>query len=264
MPYQIEIREKTFTSSHREKLQFPPHIHPHLELIYLRSGSSMVFVDNKRYSFKAGELLLLFPNQIHSYVDESSIDADMLIFAPDLFSELKEILCTKTSISPIHHPDQLPTDIAERFAKIHQQLNSKDLFNQLSAKGQLLSLLCELLSCMELMDAPAEQDCIKRLLTYCIEHYTEPLSLELLSKDLHLNKYYISHIFRERMNISYKDFINQLRVEHACELLRKDIQITEVAYASGFSTIRTFNRAFLKHMGITPREYTRKLIRKIE
>ncbi len=257
MPYQIEIRKKTFTSSRLKKLQFPSHIHPHLELIYLKRGTSLVTTDNKKYCIGDGDLLLIFPNQIHAYHDETSIDASMLIFAPDLFSELKEVLCTKTPVSPIIHRDRIPTDIAEQLTQIHQQLNSEDSFSQLSAKGKLLSLLCELLSSMELIDAPADQDCIKRLLIYCTEHYTEPLSLELLSKELHLNKYYISHIFQERMNISYKDFINRLRVEHACELLQTDAQITEVAYASGFSTIRTFNRAFLKHMEMTPREYVK-------
>ena len=59
------------------------------------------------------------------------------------------------------------------------------------------------------------------------------------------------------MGISYKDFINSLRVEHACKLLTKDISVTEVAYASGFTTIRTFNRAFLKHVGMTPRDYAK-------
>jgi len=260
MPYQIEIRKKPFTSSCLKKLQFPSHIHPHLELIYLKRGTSIVTTDNKKYCLGDGDLLLIFPNQIHSYRDETSIDASMLIFAPDLFSELKEVLCTKTPISPIIHRDRIPTDIAEQLTQIHQRLNAQDPFSQLSAKGKLLTLLCELLPSMELIDAPADQDCIKRLLIYCTDHYTEPISLELLAKELHLNKYYISHIFQEKMNISYKDFINRLRVEHACELLAKDVQITEVAYASGFSTIRTFNRAFLKYMGKTPREYVRDTI----
>ena len=119
MPYQIEIRKKPFTSSCLKKLQFPSHIHPHLELIYLKKGTSIVTTDNKKYCLSDGDLLLIFPNQIHSYRDETSIDA------------------------------------------------------------------------------PADQDCIKRLLIYCTDHYTEPISLELLAKELHLNKYYISHIFQE-------------------------------------------------------------------
>ncbi|MBQ8813121.1 MAG: AraC family transcriptional regulator [Lachnospiraceae bacterium] len=255
MPYHIETREKPFTANHMRKLQYPPHIHPHLELIYIKSGVSIATADNKKYRLSDGDLFLTFPNQIHFYHDESPIDAYMLIFVPDLFSDLKELFQKKSPVSAVLHADQLPEDIAEQLVKIRERLNSGDTFSRISAKGYLLSLLGEILPRMPLTDATADQDSIKRLLIYCTENYTEPLSLELLSKELHLNKYYISHIFQERMHLSYKDFINNLRVEHACKLLTKDAHITEVAYASGFTTIRTFNRAFLKHMGMTPREY---------
>lgn len=60
------------------------------------------------------------------------------------------------------------------------------------------------------------------------------------------------------MHICFKDFINSLRVDSACSLLVKSSSITDVAYASGFSSVRTFNRAFLKHMHVTPREYVRQ------
>ena len=72
---------------------------------------------------------------------------------------------------------------------------------------------------------------------------------------MHLNKYYISHIFNERLNISFTDFINSLRIEHACSLLERGANITEVALSSGFSSVRTFNRVFLQTLNTTPRDY---------
>lgn len=257
MLYQIETRDNPFTASHIQRLLPIPHIHPHLELIYLKSGSSIAAADNHRYEIGAGDLFLSFPNQIHFYHDQEPVDGYLLIFSPDLLADLKDIFQTKTPTESILHREQLPPDIVEELNKICDKLKSDSAFSQISAKGRLLTLLGEILAQMALIDAPADQDSIKKLLTYCTENYTEPLSLESLSKELHLNKYYISHIFQERMGISYKDFINSLRVDHACKLLTKDIPITEVAYASGFTTIRTFNRAFLKHVGMTPRDYVK-------
>lgn len=258
MIYDIETRDDPFTAVKINRLLPRPHIHPHLELIYLNSGSSIATLDNKKYRLTAGDLFLGFPNQIHFYHDEIPPTGYMLIFSPDLFTDLKDTFQTKYPVSPVLNFGQLPTDVVEQLSKIHTRLNSGSAFDQLSAKGCLLALLGELLSRMTLIDVPASQDNIKNLLTYCTEHYAEPLTLDILSKELHLNKYYISHIFQERMDISYKDFINSLRVEYACSLLTKDAMITDVAHASGFSTIRTFNRAFLKHAGMTPREYVKK------
>lgn len=255
MLYQIETRDNPFTASIIHRLAPRPHIHPHLELIYLKTGCSIAAADSHRYELNGGDLFLAFPNQIHFYHDQKPVEGYMLIFSPDFLTDLKEVFQTKTPTESVLHREQLPPDILEKLDTIHQKMKSPASFSQLSAKGCLLALLGELLPQMSLCDAPADQESIKKLLTYCTENYTEPLSLESLSKELHLNKYYISHIFQERMGISYKDFINSLRVEHACKLLTKNSHITEVAYASGFTTIRTFNRAFLKHMEITPREY---------
>ena len=102
--------------------------------------------------------------------------------------------------------------------------------------------------------ARLEYDALRTLLREGGGYYVPPERLPI-SEALHLNKYYISHMFKERMNIGFTDFINSLRTEHACELLKKDVSITDVAFSSGFSSIRTFNRVFLENTGMTPRDY---------
>ena len=59
-----------------------------------------------------------------------------------------------------------------------------------------------------------------------------------------------------KLRMGFNDYINSLRVSNACKLLRKtDLSITEISERVGFNTLRTFNRAFSKQMGMTPREY---------
>lgn len=260
MPYQIETRKYAFTASHIHRLLPMPHIHSHLEIIYLKKGVSVAVLDNKKYLLEAGDLFISFPNQIHFYHVKTSVEGYMIIFTPELFRELKEVFHTKIPDYPILHRNQLPADMVSRMEKICEKLRTDSAYDKIAARGCLLTLLGEILPFMILADSPSDQDTIKNVLKYCMEKYTEPLSLELLSKELHLNKYYISHIFRERMNISYKDFINNLRVEHACILLEKGSSITDIAYVSGFSSVRTFNRAFLKYLDMTPRDYIRQKI----
>ena len=87
------------------------------------------------------------------------------------------------------------------------------------------------------------------------EYVITDLGREMLAKELYLNKYYISHVFHERMQMGFKEFVNKLRIEHSCGLLEKGCSIIDIAYASGFSSVRTYNRAFLKYMEMSPREY---------
>lgn len=258
MSYKIEKQKNAFRANHFKYLLPRPHIHTHLELVYLKEGKTEVVLDNKKYVLEAGELFIAFPNQIHFYHDQTPVEGCFLIFSPEIVREFKEIFQTKIPMNPIVHADCFTMDVWDGMQKILRKLEDYTSFDEIVAKGYLLAILGEMFSHMEFSNKPGDQETIKKILSYCIENYTEPLTLECLAKDLYLNKYYISHIFQERMNTHYKDFINQLRIEHACGLLKEDSRITEIAYASGFSTVRTFNRAFLKYMNMTPREYIKK------
>ena len=99
---------------------------------------------------------------------------------------------------------------------------------------------------------------LRAIISYCTEYFAENLSLSTLESELHLNKYYISHLFSTKLGLRFNDYVNSLRISYACDALRHNTaSVTEIAAQVGFGTPRTFNRAFLKQMGCTPSEYRR-------
>ena len=243
-------------SSSLKHLDPPLHIHSHLELIYIDKGASLATADRNEYLIEEGDFFLAFPHQIHGYHDLApALEGGIFIFSADLFKDLKDIFYNKVPVSPIIKSSSLSFDAKERINTISRLHNSDSAFDRIAAKGYLLALLGELLPLMTLVPNDSDQDSIKNILVYCSEHYTDPLSLEQLAKELHLSKYYISRTFQERMHMSFTDFINNMRTEHACNMLEKGVNITEVAFSAGFSSIRNFNRIFHQNMGMTPREY---------
>ena len=260
MQYFYERRKNDFVSNPIRSLTPLPHIHPHLEMIYLESGSSVAALDGKEFLIGEGDLFLAFPNQIHAFHDRSELKGWIFIFAPELFPDLERLFNQKTPMNPVIDSGFLPKDLAERLQSASGRIGSSDAFEIIAGKGQLLSVLGEVLPAMQLVDSPAAQDSIKNVLIYCAENFTEPLTLDSLSEALHLNRFYISHIFCKRMGMSFPDFINGLRLERACHLLSKGWNITEAAYASGFSSIRTFNRIFARDLKMTPSQYIRQEI----
>lgn len=232
-----------------------PHIHPHLELIYLLEGSAIATADQKSALLEAGDIFLSFPNQIHYYYTQSPIQGIMLIFTSDLVRELEPYFHDQLPDSPVIKKPVLSFDTTALITTIMDKFSSSASIDKTAAIGYLQALLGELLPMMTLVPNTSDQDSIKLVFQYCLEHYTEPLTLEEVSRELHLSKYYISHMFKERMNISFLTFLNGMRVEHACNLLKKGTRITDAAFSSGFSSLRTFNRIFVQSMGITPREY---------
>ena len=255
MLYQFEQRKSTFTASRISSLVSNPHIHPHLELIYLTEGSAYAHADTGRFLLEAGGLFLSFPNQIHFYHVQSPVRGYMMIFSPDLIGDFKKTFEKQVPQNAVLQAAQMPGDIAGQIERIVSAYASELPLKQVIMKGYLMAILAAILPEVPMTEATANQDTVKILLNYCIENYTEPLSLDKVSQELHLSKYYICHVFKERMGIGFADFINNLRIEHARGLLARGGKITDVAYASGFSSIRTFNRVFSSVTGMSPSAY---------
>jgi AraC-like DNA-binding protein len=124
-------------------------------------------------------------------------------------------------------------------------------------KGQMLSFFGGLLHRMDLTK-PREGDSqsLKAVVRYCSQNFTKELSLEILERELHISKYYISHLFSHKLNMRFNDYVNSLRISDACRYLRHDSRsVTEISELVGFATLRTFSRAFIKQIGMTPSQY---------
>ncbi len=259
MAYTIENKTYQYHIGAAKSLGRLPHIHTHLELVYLRSGRAYAYVDRQRHEIGPGELFLAFPNQIHYYETVEPVNILISIFSSGLHRELEKLLAGKIPVTPVLSADLIPKETEHRLMSILKKRRSGDSFEKLSATGELLSLISELLPRFSYHEVPTEQDSVKRILEYCSTHYTEPITLEVLAEELYLSKYYISRVFHERMEFSFTEFIGNLRVNFACDQLRAGESITRAGLSSGFASIRSFNRVFLKVMGMTPREYVRQI-----
>ena len=258
MYYKFEKRTTPFfATTSLSSLSPIPHIHPHLELIYLTEGQNTVTADSTTQLLRAGDLYLAFPNQIH-YYDGKSAKGVLIIVAPELFPDLFDIFSSKLPKNPIIQKEFLPSDIYSQLERICTYWNAPGVLYKIAANGYMQGLLAELLDRMDLVDTQNNQDNVREILVYCIAHYKEVLTLDALAEALHLSKFYISHIFSDRLKISFTDFINGLRIESACRRLDKGHDITDVAFESGFSSIRSFNRNFKRNTGITPSEYIKQ------
>lgn len=262
MGYSIERKTYQYHVGMAERLGKLPHIHTHLEMVFLRQGRSVAILDRQRYEIEAGDLFLAFPNQIHYYEDQEPLKLTIAIFSPEIHRQLEKLLTGRIPVCPVLKKDTLPKNTEALLYGIWKKKRSDSPFDRLQATGQLLSFLGEILPLFEYHEVEGDPDSVARILSYCSEHYTEALTLEVLSKELFLSKFYISRVFRERMKFGFSEFIGSLRVNYVCDRLDAGVPITEAALSAGFSSIRTFNRVFLKMMGMTPREYAKSIVRK--
>lgn len=91
---------------------------------------------------------------------------------------------------------------------------------------------------------------------YMKEHYYEDLTLAGVADKVGITPGYLSTLFSQKMNIKFVDYLNELRVEYACNYLRRnDLKTYEIAYKVGFHDEKYFSKVFKKITGQSPSGY---------
>lgn len=140
--------------------------------------------------------------------------------------------------------------------------NNQTLFEQLISTDSkelyrvFLTLFQEIFTVAE-ENEEETQDIIRRILEYIDIHYKEDLSLSDLAENFALTESYLSRLIKERTGITFKSYLNQLKVNYAKKLLtEKKMKVSEVAESVGVQNVNTFIRMFKQYEGVTPGKYS--------
>ena len=99
---------------------------------------------------------------------------------------------------------------------------------------------------------------LQEMLEYISEHYQDELDLTNLADTFNFNYSYLSTYFNTRMGEGFSEYLNRIRVNHACRYLEKgELSIAVVSDRVGYSDQSYFCRVFKKITGETPSAYRR-------
>lgn len=260
-----EKREQKLQINMTENMRFPEHLHEDLEILLVQEGQVEVNVMGKRKILSAGDCAIIFPEMIHSYQMISENRVYILIFDHSFAGSYRRSVQKYCPERPFVMAENLSSDVVlvlERLLTLSWQKNSE--FDQSAEAWSALAgawihvLLALLMPYLKLEERERSEwmDITGRLVQYIMEHYREQLTLEGLAKELHVNKYYLSHIFSNRLQMNFRQYLNHIRLEHALyEIRATDLPITRIWEEAGFNSQRSFNRIFQETVGITPVEY---------
>ena len=100
-----------------------------------------------------------------------------------------------------------------------------------------------------------------RLAQYVLEHYDQDLSLKTLAVHFKGNAAYIGQIFKRDMHKSFSDYLKDVRMEKAKELLENSsLSAKDIAVKVGFQNVTYFSTVFKKETGLSPAEYKRAFL----
>lgn len=97
---------------------------------------------------------------------------------------------------------------------------------------------------------------VNDVVAYVREHYAERISLDELAHRCGVNPTHLSRSFRQATGTPLFEFINRIRIQKACGLLKRtDLPVLEIAVSVGYNNVSFFNRYFRRLMHVSPREY---------
>jgi AraC-like DNA-binding protein len=104
-----------------------------------------------------------------------------------------------------------------------------------------------------------DQECIDRIFRFTHSHFRDPISLRNVARVACMSVPSFCYYFKRRTQKTYIDFLNEVRINHACnQLLTTDLPVTDICYDSGYNTIGHFHRQFLKLRKTTPLQYRKQ------
>ena len=99
-------------------------------------------------------------------------------------------------------------------------------------------------------------DYVERAVNLIHTEYVNGITAQRIAELLHLNRSYLSVLFKKRMGLGVAEYLAQYRMKRAVELLTvKDKSITVTALSVGYPDVYTFSKAFKKRFGLSPRAY---------
>lgn len=255
-----ENHKEDFIAFQTSEMNFPLHLHAQLELVYILKGQAEVTINREARTLYQGDMAVIFPNIVHCYFCEEHHNENnciLLIASPRLTGDFINNTLKWHPQSPFFSAGELPEDVPYAIRQLFLQSRQEEP-NLPIYRAYLQIILARM---WPLLDPVRNKDTdfydlTHRVVSYILQNFSQPLTLEETAKQLGVNKFYLSRTFSEKLHTGFNDYLNSVRISHAQDLLSStDKPITEIAFDCGFESQRTFNRAFLKACSMSPREY---------
>ena len=242
-----------------------PHEHKFYELEVTLLGDGTQTINGTTHPMRRGEVHIIRPGDVHAFHTDGTLKTFMVQFAPkhispEIVSELGradralitylsndecdafENLCNSLELLKSGDCD-LDPEVIHRLVNLLVMFFYSSFNNRKKTKG----------------GASDSQDKIQQMLDWIHMHYRTCINADDVAKQFHFNTAYLRRLFKERVGVSIMQYLKELRLEYAKNLLlTTDLKISEVCDRSGYRSMPTFISDFKQKNNYAPLAYREK------
>lgn len=237
---------------------FPAHIHQFPEIVYCLEGSMELTVDEKTETMNAGDMAIIAPFCVHSFHTPEYVNRWIAVFSTDFLSGVlsEEEIYGEGAHCVFTPSPQLAAFVSSRLADSNEKFFTLTAEDIRSFKVLSTAVYEEYMRVVPYSVKRTHNKALSAILLYVSEHYLDNLSLSSIGAALGYSPKYVSLCLSDidDMNLFY--LVNSFRAEHAKKLLLStELKVIDIAYECGYSSEKSFHRAFHQVTGTTPGKY---------
>ena len=239
-----------------------------------------MIVENKKYSLKEGDIIIINSGTLHALVAPPKGERIILQFSDYLLYSLREMETLLSLIPPVlflterDDTQRLYSFVKHQMDAIVVEYDAEKTFYGAAIYARLIEVFV-FIGRNAIWGTRGKTDEIKgenpsrkkeymesvmNACNYINQHYKESLTLEQIADISGFSRFHFTRIFKSCMNMTFYEYFNQKRISKAEELLSTTGQsVTEIAMDTGFSSISAFNRTFKSIKGCSPSAYREKM-----
>lgn len=258
----------------------PWHYHPEVEIVFMQESIGEKYIGSSITDFKPGDLAMIgsylphyYKNAPEYYKGDPSLRAKSLVihfdedFLGKPFLDAPENLLIKQMLDNCKRGLQFGRKFTDGVREEFVALAKKEDMDRLIGLLSLLNKMSKTQDFVFLTSDPihlnnhVDSDRIKKVFEYVMQNFHREIKLNDIAGLASMSESAFSRYFKKRTRKTFSTFLTEIRIEHACKLLRKDKHsVSEVSFESGFNNLSNFNRQFKSVKKTTPLNYRSRFL----
>ena len=238
-----------------------PALRDHYLLHYIISGKGTYVCGEEVYQIKAGDLFIVYPNQIVSYYADKD-DPWQYCWVGFNGTEAQRLI-DLTPFRPNRLILSLCDDSIQRSMMDIYDARGNKPTDEMNMIGRLYLFLSKLIDLKD--DVREESDItstyIENALKFIQYNYSHSIDITNIADSIGISRSHLYRVFIKHLGLSPNDYLTQYRINRACSLLRNsDLTISNIANSVGYDDPLYFSRVFKKIKGVSPSLYLQEAV----
>ncbi|KRE57471.1 AraC family transcriptional regulator [Paenibacillus sp. Soil750] len=245
-------------------------------LVYIQEGTCCFWVDQQKYIFNPGQFCLVQPGSLlslegltstvtpflhfdiaYNHEREDSFPTrpgqiDLSAYSHLMQPTLQELFNIRV---PVHVQPQDPLLLKEKLLQTIELVHLPNPLNQLRAQQIMLEIILTLLESYQ-REVLSPTPSLNWITSYFSNHLSDPLSVQDMADRANLSVSRFSFLFKQRYGTSPHQYLLQMRIHHAKELLiNTELSLESISEYCGFADLHHFSKIFKQRTGASPGEH---------